>query len=144
MSSSNVYRIRAIFCLKKAERIMICSAFLVRRPVFAFLFVLQHAEIGCVARFTDVVLFYGFAHSTSRLVAVCAVIVFAICRSLEYFREVVPYFLFLHVEGTKTFDARCVDDIAVARHGKHFRESGCVHPLVVVSRYCGGFDFLTR
>lgn len=49
-----------------------------------------------------------------------------------------PDLFLFHVERTKPFDARCVDDIAIACYGKHLREGGGVHPLVVIRRDVGG------
>ena len=56
-------------------------------------------------------------------------------RGLENFREVVANFLFFHVEGTETFDAWSVDEVAASFESEHLGESGGVHTFVVGSRY---------
>ena len=55
-----------------------------------------------------------------------------------------PYFFFLHVECSKAFDARCVDNVAVTRHGKHLGKSSGVHAFVVIGGDCAGFDIQFR
>ena len=55
-----------------------------------------------------------------------------------------PYFFFLHVKCSKAFDARCVDNVAVTRHGKHLGKSSGVHAFVVIGGDCAGFDIQFR
>ena len=62
----------------------------------------------------------SLAYSASGFVAVGTVAVTAVGRYLEYFREVVAYLFFFHIECSETFDARSVNDISVARNREHF------------------------
>ena len=104
-------------------------------PILPFLLVFEHAEIRLVARFANVVLFDSLAHSTARFVAMGTIAIAAFGRDLENFREVVANFLFFHVEGTETFDAWSVDEVAASFESEHLGESGGVHTFVVGSRY---------
>lgn len=54
------------------------------------------------------------------------------------------YLFLFHVECAKAFYARCVDDVAVARYGKHFREGSGVHTFIVVGGDFAGFDVQLR
>jgi len=89
-------------------------------------------------------LLYRFAYGATRFMAVGTVVIAAAGGNFEYFRKVMSYFFFFHVECSKTFDARCVDDVAVTRHGKHFGESGGVHTFVVVGGDGAGLDIQFR
>lgn len=84
------------------------------------------------------------SNSTTGFLAVCAVSIFTVCRSFEYFGEVVTYLFLFHIESTKTFDARSVDNVSVSRYREHFGESGGVHSLVVISWYFRSLDFQPR
>lgn len=104
-------------------------------PILPFLFIFEHAEIRLVARFANVVLFDSLTHSTARFVAMGTIAIAAFGRGLENFREVVANFLFFHVEGTETFDAWSIDEVAASFEGEHLGEGGGVHAFVVGGGY---------
>ena len=54
---------------------------------------------------------------------------------LEDFPDLMSPLLTLHVEGTETFDAWSVAEVAASFESEHLGESGGVHTFVVGSRY---------
>lgn len=120
------------------------ECFLVRCPVLPLFFVFEHIQIRGIARLADVVLFYCFAHSAARFVAVCAVVVLAVGRCFKYFFEVVTHLFFLHIERAEAFDARCVDDVAVALDREHLRESSGMHSFIMIGGYFGSLYLSSR
>ena len=100
-------------------------------PVFGFMLVFQHVEIRGIAAFADEVFLYGAAYGAARLMGVRAIVVFAVCRNLENFAEVVCHFFFLEVECAESFDARGVDDVTAAWQAEHLAECRGVHARVV-------------
>ena len=89
-------------------------------------------------------LFYRFPYGTSRLMAVCAVAVFAVGGSFEYFRKIMTDFFLFHIECAEPFNAGSVDDISVSVYRKHFGEGRGMHSFIVVSGDCSGFCFYPR
>ena len=82
---------------------------LIRLPIFLFVLVFQHAEVGGIAALADEVLLHGFEHGTAWLVGVGAVAILAMGRGVEDLGEVVADLLYLHVEGAKALDAWSID-----------------------------------
>ena len=117
---------------------------LMRCPVFPFFLIFQHIQVRGVAGFADVMMFHCFTYSTSRFMAVGTVIIAAVGGNFEYFRKVMSYFFFFHIECSEAFDARSVDDIAVTRYREHLGESSGVHTFVVVGGDFTGFDVQLR
>ena len=69
---------------------------------------------------------------TARLVAVRAVIEFAISGEFEYFREVMSYFRTFHFDRAKTFDTWSINQVTAIRQGNHFRKGSGVHPFIMI------------
>ena len=76
--------------------------------------------------------FYGTQDGTARLMAVRAVIEFAISGEFEYFREVMSDFRTFHFDRAKTFDTWSVNQVTAIRLRNHLREGGSMHSLVMV------------
>ena len=62
--------------------------------------------------------FYGTQDGTARLMAVRAVIEFAISGEFEYFREVMSDFRTFHFDRAKTFDTWSVNQVTAIRQSK--------------------------
>ena len=110
-------------------------------PVFFFIFVFHHGEVGLIAAWGDVVVFEGLEDGTAGFVGVGAVGETAVFREAEDLGEVAGKFLGGHVEGAEAFDSRSVDEPPLDRLGDraqrdHFTEGGGVLAEVV-----GGGDF---
>ena len=89
-------------------------------------------------------LFHCLTYRTSRLMPMCTVTIFAISGNLEYFREIMPDFFFLHIERSESFDSRSIDNISIPVYREHFREGSRVHTFVVVGRNLTGLYFSSR
>ena len=123
-------------------------------PVFFFIFVFHHGEVGLIAALGDVVVFEGLEDGAAGFVGVGAVGETAVFREAEDLGEVAGEFLGGHVEGAEAFDSRSVDEppfdrlrdrprlVSLPNHRNrirnpyHFTEGGGVLAEVV-----GGGDF---
>ena len=103
--------------------------------VFSFGDVFADREVALVATLGDEVLVEGFADGTTWLVGVRAVAETALFGDAENLREVVRYFVKLHIYHTETFDAWSVDEVRLFVDGIHLAEGGGVHTFVMIVRY---------
>ena len=101
-------------------------------PVFSAFTVVHYAQITLVAGLTDLMIFDSIKYRTTGFVNMCTVIKMTFFRNLKYFLEKMTHFKFLHIYCSKTFNARCVNHIASSWERKHFRESCCMHSLIVI------------
>ena len=102
-----------------------------RLAVFVFVLVIEHAEIGLVAAFGNVVVLQRAEHGASGLVAVGAVAETAVLREVEDVTEIARQLFRFDVERSKTFYSGRIDNIAALRKGQHLAERGGVHARVV-------------
>src|SRR5690554_5914134 len=96
-----------------------------------------------IAAFTDVVIFDCLQHCTARFIKMQAVVIFTVFRYPEYFREIVRYFGTTHIDGTKTFDTRGINQKTTILQFDHLRKSGGMHPFVMITGYLTHFLRLT-
>ena len=75
-------------------------------PVFFFIFVFHHGEVGLIAALGDVVVFEGLEDGAAGFVGVGAVGETAVFREAEDLGEVAGEFLGGHVEGAEAFDEK--------------------------------------
>ena len=104
-------------------------------PVFFFIFVFHHGEVGLIAAWGDVVVFEGLEDRTAGFVGVGTVGETAVFREAEDLGEVAGEFLGGHVEGAEAFDAGGIYCPPPTQRD-HFTEGGGVLTEVV-----GGGDF---
>ena len=100
-------------------------------PVFFFIFIFHHGEVGLIAALGDVVVFEGLEDGTAGFVGVGAVGETAVFRETEDLGEVAGEFLGGHVEGAEAFDTRSVYCPSLGKLGNraqrdHFTEGGGV------------------
>ena len=100
-------------------------------PIFVFILILEHREIGLIAGGSYFVTIESGKNSTSRLMGVSAITESAVAPHLKDFPEIVADLLWLEVESTETADSRGIDDAAALWQVIHFGESCCVLTLIV-------------
>ena len=100
-------------------------------PIFVFILILEHREIGLIAGGRYFVTIESGKNSTSRLMGVSAITESAVAPHLKDFPEIVADLLGLEVESSETADSRGIDDAAAVRQIIHFGEGGRVLTLVV-------------
>ncbi len=114
---------RILRCHGMSERLAI---FFIRAGIF------KDAKVRRVAARCYEVVVYRLTYSASWFVCVAAVVVSALMRQLEYFREVVRHFVLVHVNSAEAFNSRGIYYSAcIARQLEHFGECSCVHAGVV-------------
>ena len=80
--------------------------------VFRLVVVVEHGEVALIARGCDEMVIECLADSAAGFVGVCAVGKTAVGGMVENIGEIAGDFLWFHVEGAETFDARRVDEPA--------------------------------
>ena len=78
---------------------------------------LEHTHVAEITALADLPVLHGLNDGTSRLVDMGTVIKTAISRPLEYLREIMGYFRFLHVDHPERADTGCIHDIAPELNG---------------------------
>ena len=114
--------------------VVLITFFLISLAVFPLLLIVEHAEVGGIARLADATLFYGLAHGAVRLMGVGAVAIAAVGRDGEYLAEVMTNLLLFHIEGAEALHSRCVNEPPVIIEGEHLGEGGGVHACIVAFR----------
>ena len=87
-----------------------CKIFIL--AIFPFIAIFHHTDVTLIARCTDVVIFNFFQHCTAGFVHVCAICKFTFRRGSKNFFEIVTHFCFFHINCTKAFYPRSVDNMA--------------------------------
>ena len=78
--------------------------------VFIFCYISQHREVTLVAGEGYIAILDRLADGTARFVDMDAIRIAAVTTDTEYLAEVMPYLFALHIQDTKTLDARGVDE----------------------------------
>ena len=128
--------IKGLFLFRKVKRYA-CLSYLKCLTVFVFVLVFEHRKVAVVATFGNVMLFQSFENGAAWFVCMGAVVEPTRFRELENFAEVACEFFLVDVESAKSFNARCVYDVASVGQLQHFTECCGVHSSIVrVRNFC--------
>ena len=117
--------------------------------VFRLVVVVEHGEVALIARGCNEMVIERLTDSAAGFMSVCAVGKTAVGGMVENIGEIAGDFLWFHVEGSETFDARRVDEPAplpVLSKGSfyHLAMRCCVGASVVGFADCSRAQFQTR